>query len=378
MFELRRPNWTRRVEKVQRRPIHARLRVYEQLRTAHLERAHELEPASIAFFGRYYDFEQSLTEGLDLVPLAGSRELFGLVLRGRVRELELNEPLALAAVKHSLVAIAAARLAGVLRRRRVRVVSYAIENAAPLESAGHRVRSSWRRMVFRFAVRLVLWQTDRLAFGTTAAQHRYEEVGVRARTVTTVVPALPTVCSCVGDLAAEGPRDAEVLFVGAFDERKGLRPLLAAWPLVVAAVPDARLRVIGQGPLEDELRALVADRPEVTWEVAPQRTVIHARQRRAKVLVLWSQPSTTWREQVGLPLVEGLSHGCLVVASEQTGIADWLTDHGHQVVDTGAGIQALAAAVVTSLRSTRSPASVVADLPEVDGRLAADRWLFAP
>ncbi|MFY9588468.1 MAG: glycosyltransferase, partial [Actinomycetota bacterium] len=44
--------------------------------------------------------------------------------------------------------------------------------------------------------------------------------------------------------------NSEVLFVGRFVEKKGLDVLLKAWPEVRAAVPDARLRVLGSGPLE--------------------------------------------------------------------------------------------------------------------------------
>ena len=58
-----------------------------------------------------------------------------------------------------------------------------------------------------------------------------------------------------------GPRGAKdrpvVLFMGRVGERKGIFDLVEAWPAVVARVPEARLRVGGDGEL-DRLRERVA------------------------------------------------------------------------------------------------------------------------
>jgi glycosyltransferase involved in cell wall biosynthesis len=53
-------------------------------------------------------------------------------------------------------------------------------------------------------------------------------------------------------------RDRLVGYVGKLIVSKGVDLLLAAWPLVVAAVPDARLCVVGFGTYRDGLRRLVA------------------------------------------------------------------------------------------------------------------------
>jgi len=351
---------------------HRRVRVYESLRSAHLERASQLQPASILYFGRNYDFDPRLTDGLDLHHLDGPRALVRLIRHNRVDEVEVNEPLMLSALKYGLAAVAAVRIRRP-GRPRARVVSYAIENADPLRAPLRRLRTPWRRAGYRVAATALLRQVDRLAFGTDAARERYEALGIPHRTATVVIEALSAPCPCVED----GSRGLQVVFVGAFDERKGLRPLLEAWPRVAGDVPGARLHVLGQGPLESELRAVVAGRDDVVWEVDPPRSVVHRRLREAKVSVLWSRPSPTWREQVGLPVVEALSHGCLVVASEQTGIAGWLAEHGHEVVDSDRSVEELAAAVTRSLAAGREPRSVMADLPAEDGRLAADRWLWS-
>ena len=56
----------------------------------------------------------------------------------------------------------------------------------------------------------------------------------------------------------EADRDPTVVFVGKFIVSKGLDLLLAAWPLVRARHPDARLKLVGYGEYEDGLRRLLA------------------------------------------------------------------------------------------------------------------------
>jgi glycosyltransferase involved in cell wall biosynthesis len=57
---------------------------------------------------------------------------------------------------------------------------------------------------------------------------------------------------------AAGRRDPLVVFVGKLIVSKGLDLLLAAWPLVVAEHPEARLRIAGFGAYEDGLWRLLS------------------------------------------------------------------------------------------------------------------------
>ena len=98
--------------------------------------------------------------------------------------------------------------------------------------------------------------------------------------------------------------------------------------------------------------------------------------RRSSALALPSQPTPIWREQVGLPIVEGLAHGCTIVTTTESGLAAWLAAHGHSVIAPGSGAKPLADALVAALQSERGPEAVTADLPAIDGRLAADAWMF--
>ena len=57
-------------------------------------------------------------------------------------------------------------------------------------------------------------------------------------------------------LATVGPDDRLVVFVGKLIGSKGVELLLAAWPLVLATEPAARLVVVGFGGFRDGLEAL--------------------------------------------------------------------------------------------------------------------------
>ena len=361
-----------------RRTAHDRARVYGSLRSAHLERARALEPASLLHRRYRYDYDPTLAEGLDLVR-GGTFSMAVTVVRSRLAGIEVNEPLLRPGLWKTAVAVTAARVSGRLRRSPVLVTTYAIENRDPY---GPEHRSGWRGRVRRRRDRALSRYTarciDRIAFGTAAARDLYaarlgRELGDAA---TALVPALPEPCACP---SVPGGRDPDsVVFVGAFSPRKGLPQLAAAWPDVVERAPTARLTLVGKGELEATARTLADGRPEVSLLVDPPRTELHAQLRTAAVLVLLSQPSATWREQVGLPVVEGLAHGCTVVTTSETGLADWLAGHGHEVLAPAAPATEVATAITRALGRRRSAESVLADLPDVDGRLAADRWMFAP
>jgi glycosyltransferase involved in cell wall biosynthesis len=349
-------------------------RVYGSVRSAHLERARALPPASILHRRWRYDLDPALTEGVDLIR-GGTLSTAVTVARSRLTGLEVHEPLLRSGLWRTAVAVTVARIAGALRRTDVTIASYAIENR---DNYRPEPAATWRRRVRRRSEwvlsRYVARRLDRMVYGTRAAAELYGTAlaAELEHCTTCLIPALPSPCGC----PVTGSRDADlVLFVGAFVARKGLPELLAAWPEVLRRRPSARLVLVGQGALEHRARDLADEVAGVEVTVAPPREEIHRLLRRAAVLVLLSQRTPSWREQVGLPIVEGLAHGCSVVTTEETGLADWLTDHGHDVV-TSSTPDDVAEAIAAALERGRSAASVLADLPSEDGRLAADAWMF--
>lgn len=353
-----------------------RARLLRTLRSAYLERAHRLPPATIFYRVRRYDFQESLLDGLEVVQ-AGPVRAAWLLARSRVSELEINEPLMLSSLPGSALAVASLRLRSVLGGPRAMIVCYAMENADPFGRApGASVRLRLRRTVDGALARFVWRQLDRVAFATDSARSTYTGAlpAPAGRTVTTLIPALPAPCPCEHDAERDVPR---VLFVGALVERKGVLHVLEAWASVRDRVPGARLSIIGKGALEDRARSAADRDASIELMIDPDRGEIHRLLRGSGVLVLPSQPTPTWREQIGLPIVEGLAHGCTVVTTSETGLAGWLADHGHGVLDPASGPSALSDALVAALAAERSASAVTADLPATDGRLAADAWLFS-
>ncbi|RFA21193.1 glycosyltransferase family 4 protein [Subtercola boreus] len=358
------------------RPVlQPRVRLYESVRTAHLERARELQPASILYRVKRYDFEEAIAKDQQLVRvglLSGAL----LILRSPVETLEINEPLMLSSLPATSLALLALELRRLAGRPRTTVVTYAIGNADPFAVQPHRARSRVRRRLERVIARAVFKRVDRAAFGTSAARETYENVlgEVDLKSSSLVIPALPSPAPG----AAESDRiDGRVAFVGAFSERKGIRVLLEAWPHVVRLRPGASLTIIGKGVLEDNVLAVARLFPGITVEIDPDRQRISQALNEARVLVLPSQPSPTWREQVGLPIVEGLSHGLVVATTGETGLADWLSANRHAVVSDPKSSPELAVAIVQLLDADRSAADVLSSLPARDGRLAADDWMFS-
>ena len=350
-----------------------RARLYQTVRTAHLERARALAPATILYRATRYDFDHALARDLDLVA-AGPVRAAWLLARSGVRQLEVNEPLMLASLRRTALVLAVLRLRRLVGGPGIRCVSYAIENADPFArpaTGPARLTRVQNRLLARF-----VWSAlDRVVFGTEAAERTYTAAfGVSTGPARrTVIPALPAPCACRG---GQPERAHTVVFLGALADRKGFPLLLDTWPYLKERLPGVRLLILGSGPLEHRARHLAATDGAVEVQVDPARAVIHAELRRSRVLVLPSQPAPGWREQVGLPICEGLAHGATIVTSTETGLAGWLSGHGHEVLTPSAPPREWARAIDHALRQNRARSAVLHDLPPVDGRLAADAWVF--
>ena len=101
---------------------------------------------------------------------------------------------------------------------------------------------------------------------------------------------------------------------------------------------------------------------------------MHAALARAAVVVLPSRRTDGWREQVGLSLVEGAAHGCRLVTTTETGLADDLRGRTDAVVVAPDDAEALADGLRHALADVGGdlplPPAAAQD-PSADGRLAA-------
>ncbi|WP_285657115.1 glycosyltransferase [Actinomycetospora sp. NBRC 106375] len=230
--------------------------------------------------------------------------------------LEVAEPLWAGEWVRALRAVA---LVKVLRRD-VAVATYAIENLDARERLGSRRRA--------LAVGASMLTLDAVAFGTSGAATNYRRAfgwSLR-RTEHAVLPPR------LGDCRVCGPGDAErdrtVLFLGAPSDRKGFGVLLDAWTRCGAA--DRGWRLVVADPSGAVERAV----PPGVSITSPTRAAVHDLLRRAAVVALPSVRRPGWREQIGLPLVEGLAHGCRVVTTTETGLADDLRGHALVTLTT--------------------------------------------
>ncbi|HYA54024.1 MAG TPA: glycosyltransferase family 4 protein, partial [Thermoplasmata archaeon] len=130
---------------------------------------------------------------------------------------------------------------------------------------------------------------------------------------------------------AAGP--LRLLFVGRLHWQKGLQTILEAIELATAPV---ELTVVGRGPEEERFRWLLEQRgrrgnPQlrervhfVTERVSPE--VLRKYRQESHVQLVPSIPTPSWREQMNFAMLEGLSCGVPVIASETGGLPEAVTD----------------------------------------------------
>ncbi|RZI90024.1 MAG: hypothetical protein EOO67_11505, partial [Microbacterium sp.] len=227
-------------------------RYYRGARTAHLERLHHAVPGDFLYMKSMYDFDLSQAPGGQVVRQVGLRHIIRALWKGTYGILEIVEPYAPSALPQNLAIALTQRIARILRRPETQLVTYAIENADLVEkfSSQFHLPAGVVRAVLRLTVGSCYSSLARIAFGTQAAEQTYrallgERRWRKSRPQRTVIPGLS---SPRPDAELRVPESRRVIFLGAFDERKGLRELIAAWPLVTRALPDAELLVVGKGP----------------------------------------------------------------------------------------------------------------------------------
>lgn len=352
-------------------PAPRSMRIVPELRGAHMARHLTGVPAELLYFSAKYDLA-----GTDILPGIEHTTLLGAVRRfwsSDARILEVPEPCWLRFWPKQVTLAVGFKATGLLRGRRRLVCTYAMENNDFPTLVGGRRRAP------RALVRAVGWligsmarlTLDRICYASEDARRAYQEIPFVSSIRSVVTPELP---APVTNAAIGDP--TRVAFLGALEERKGLRALMTAWEEVERRLPSARLTIVGPGPLAAEIQA---------WADLEQRRVFlgalphgetAAILRQASVVVAPSIPEGRWREQIGLPIKEALALGRTVVTTRQTALADWLSEHGHHVIDVGPGLEArLARAIVDALANPVPVETTWGSLPPRDGRMTGDAWL---
>ncbi|NNC93277.1 MAG: glycosyltransferase family 4 protein [Acidimicrobiia bacterium] len=113
-------------------------------------------------------------------------------------------------------------------------------------------------------------------------------------------------------VADPGPGDGaegHYLYVGRLSAEKGIRTLMAAWPLVA---DGQQLTIIGNGPLNREVDSFVRRNPEVTWRGRVPNHEVLAEMGRARALVFPSE----WYETFGRVAMEAFARGTPVIGAD--------------------------------------------------------------
>lgn len=127
----------------------------------------------------------------------------------------------------------------------------------------------------------------------------------------------------------------ELLFVGRLVEKKGLRHLLDAMPIVLRQRPDVFLTVAGFGPEEENLREqarwLGIDDVVRFLGAVPQTALADLYRRATLMVAPFVQADSGDQEGLGLVLVEALACGCPVLAGDVPAVrdvidAEWIVD----------------------------------------------------
>lgn len=139
---------------------------------------------------------------------------------------------------------------------------------------------------------------------------------------------------------------ARILFVGRLVEGKGLGSLVRALPAIRAAIPEARLDLIGDGPLraglEQQVEALGLAAHVRFLGPCPQE-VLPEHYRRVAVLAAPFDRA----EGFGLVLVEAMGCACPIVTTPWTPLASFIGDDGRVVAADD--VAALATALIATL-----------------------------
>jgi len=118
------------------------------------------------------------------------------------------------------------------------------------------------------------------------------------------------------------PKRPVALFVGVLERYKNLHAIAEAWRLAAPRVPDARLRMVGDGRHRDVAETLVRELPgQVTWEPRLETADVVKAFDESWLLLLASRSEGTPRV-----VLEALCRGRAVVGARAGGIPDVVQD----------------------------------------------------
>lgn len=191
-----------------------------------------------------------------------------------------------------------------------------------------------------------------LCFVETARQHCLA-LGLEAERCEVVLPGVDTE---LFHPPAKPVAEPVALFASPLAANKGIDRVLEAHRLVRRRLPEARLEVLGRGPLEGLVRRLAA-RPGsgVRYLGAGDRGRVAEALRHAAVFVTAPRPTRVWSEQFGLAYIEAMASGLPVVTTACGSNYEAVREPNLRVPDDA---EALAAALLEFLSDPRRRAGI--------------------
>jgi len=214
---------------------------------------------------------------------------------------------------------------------------HALLGWAARRACGARMITSWYGVELRWVKSSLPWLRRFLVWALRASDQVVAISSATAREITNLVPvSVRVIPYTIGfPEAAPGsssPRAGDtfvILFVGSLVERKGVRYLIDALPLLSTQL-HAKLVIIGDGAERSRLEAQVRERGldhrvEVRGRVAEQE--LRRAYAGASVLVLPAIVDARGdTEGLGVVLLEAMSYGVPVIGSDLGGITDIVVD----------------------------------------------------
>ncbi len=156
-----------------------------------------------------------------------------------------------------------------------------------------------------------------VVYGEHVKRVLLEVPGVRAEKIFVAGQAVEA--SLFEGVRRSGNGNPVALFIGQFEERKGIDDLLVAFDSV--REPRAELRLVGNGSLEDRIRQRITGRSQVTIVGHVPQAMLPSELERATCLVLPSVTTRESNEAWGLVVNEAMHAGLPVIATDAVGAA---------------------------------------------------------
>ena len=352
-------------------------KIYPELRTGMIEQCSTYAENIIILYRKsLFDFHDSYVEKFSVKNRKCSRigVLFHLLMND-FRIVELTEPLFLREILNNLMYSIFLKIKSiVLMREMPSIVTYCIENVDMSEKVKFHLG---RKMVFVWPIikLIILFNVkmcSKIAFGTPSAKEEYFSLfgsTLRKKENKEFNPAEGQCPSCF----INKKRRQSIVFIGSLDDRKGIKEVMEVWPVISRELREADLTIVGKGYLEKYVIDWSLSQINVRVIVNPDREYIHEVLVSSETLILPSVSSVVWREQIGLPITEGLSHGCKIISTNTTGISQFLRENGHLVVSN---LIDSTEEIIRFIKINKTPLSILKSLPLIGGREEAELWLW--